>query len=271
MKRCATACAAVIVTLFVSGVAAAEGSPDGPTIAKRMQAALEPSRPSIRQLAIEVSAQHGENARWTAGQARKRINGRNQMVTVMLAPEDVQGISFLVQEGADGDTGDHTVHIYLPSLRRTRTLTGVSAYEAFLGSDFTYADLGFESMHATYSLLKSGEKNGAAAYEIQAVPVNRWYYQRIVSWVDEKTLLPIERTYYGPDNEIWKIESIERVTAINGVPTPLRFVMKDQEADGQTEIIVSGVRYDAEIPDTIFDPAALRDAVSSPLWQGLGR
>lgn len=270
MQRHTATFLASAIALVLSAAAHAADAPDGPTIAKHMRAALEPGRASVRQLVIEVSAEHGENARWTAGQARKRVKGRHQMLTVMLAPKDVEGIAFLVQEGGNGAPGGHTVNIYLPSLRRTRTLTGVSAYEAFLGSDFTYADLGFESTRATYSLLKSGERDGAAGYEIQAIPANPWYYKRIVTWVNAKTFLPAIRTYYGPDGEPWKVERIEGVTTIDGVPTPLRFVMKDEEAGGQTTITVSGVRYDAEIPDTIFDPAKLRDAVSSPLWRGLG-
>jgi outer membrane lipoprotein-sorting protein len=254
--------------LAFSALPAAAEAPDGATIASRMQAALQPARPSVRQLAIEVSAQHGENARWTAGQARKWINGRSQMVTVMLAPQDVQGISFLVLESSDGD---HTIHMYLPSLRRTRMLTGVSAYEAFLGSDFTYADLGFESIRATYTLLGTGTLNGVEAYQLQVIPANTWYYQRIVARVNSKTMLPIDLTYYGPDNERWKVERVEQVTTIDGVATPLRFVMKDEATGGETAIVVSGVRYDAEIPDSLFDPTMLPEALSSPVWRGLSR
>jgi outer membrane lipoprotein-sorting protein len=255
--------------LVFSALPAAAQAPDGAAIASRMHAALQPARPSVRQLTIEVSAQRGENARWTAGQARTRINGRNQMVTVMLAPEDVQGISFLVQESSDA--GDHTMHIYLPSLRRTRMLTGVSAYEAFLGSDFTYADLGFESIRAKYTLLGSGTADGVEAYQLQAIPANPWYYQRIVTRVNTKTMLPIDLTYYGPDNERWKVERVEEVTSIDGVATPLRFVMKDEDTGGQTTIVVSGVRYDADVPNSLFDPAMLPEALSSPVWQGLNR
>jgi outer membrane lipoprotein-sorting protein len=190
------------------------------------------------------------------------------MVTVMLAPQDVQGISFLVLESSDGD---HTIHMYLPSLRRTRMLTGVSAYEAFLGSDFTYADLGFESIRATYTLLGTGTLNGVEAYQLQVIPANTWYYQRIVARVNSKTMLPIDLTYYGPDNERWKVERVEQVTTIDGVATPLRFVMKDEATGGETAIVVSGVRYDAEIPDSLFDPTMLPEALSSPVWRGLSR
>jgi hypothetical protein len=47
--------------------------------------------------------------------------------------------------------------------------------------------------------------------------------------------------------------------------------MKDEATGGETAIVVSGVRYDAEIPDSLFDPTMLPEALSSPVWRGLSR
>jgi hypothetical protein len=43
--------------------------------------------------------------------------------------------------------------------------------------------------------------------------------------------------------------------------------MEDVQERGITELTLEQVRYDADIPDTLFDPAQLPRVAESPLWQ----
>lgn len=60
------------------------------------------------------------------------------------------------------------------------------------------------------------------------------------------------------------------VTTIDGVPTPIRIVMKDLQAKTSTVQQIDNVKYDGEIPDALFDPMKLPAAADSPLWQPSG-
>jgi len=42
--------------------------------------------------------------------------------------------------------------------------------------------------------------------------------------------------------------------------------MRDELAGSSSELRVDLVSYDADPPDALFDPKALRDAVDSPVW-----
>jgi hypothetical protein len=155
-------------------------------------------------------------------------------------------------------------------LRRIRQLVGVDAYEHFLGTDFTYADLGFVRLHPQYRLLGEENHGGKETYKIEeSVPKERAYYSRVVTWVDKGTLLPVQRDYYDVAGVLWKTETFE-VTTIDGVPTPIRIVMKDLQGKTSTEQQISNVRYDVDIPDAIFDPMKLPVAANSSLWQPSG-
>ena len=259
----------ILMTLLVCWtVPAAAAPPDAMTVVKQMKAALEPARPSVRQLTLTVSAHQGENARWTAVEARKSIGGHDYILLVMLAPVDIKGLAWLIQAGQGGKSD--TEWMYMPTIRRTRKLTGPDAYQSFLGSDFTHSDLGFETVRGTFKLLSSGTHDGVEAYQIEAIPADRWYYQRIVTWVNARTHLPMERTYYDPANELWKVERFQEVTDVDGLPIPLRIVMEDRQTGDTSQIEVTSVSYDVDVPAALFDAASLPTAASAPVWQKLG-
>lgn len=232
---------------------------------KKMKEIFEPVRPSTRKVIISMNDK-GETLQWTAGQARKELPDGKRMVMVMLEPESVRGIAYVVAEPKDKPG---TLWMYLPALRRVRGLTPVDAYEHFLGTDFTYADLGFVRLHEHYKLLGEENHAGVRAYKVEeVVPQERAYYSRIITWVAADSLLPLQRDYYDVAGALWKTELFEQVSIIDGVPTPLRIRMNDVQAGTSTEINVSEVRYGVDIPDAVFDPERLPQVVTHSLWKG---
>jgi len=88
-----------------------------------------------------------------AGQSRVRqihaysatdADGTDRQLLVFLAPADVRDTRFLTIDYEPGGKDDEQ-YMYLPALRKVRTIGssgGDSKTGAFLGSDFSYADIG---------------------------------------------------------------------------------------------------------------------------------
>jgi Outer membrane lipoprotein-sorting protein len=246
----------LVVSLLLALPAWAE-SPKPEALIEKMRAVVWPAQPSARKLTITVTAQQGDSTRWVAGQARKRSAGGGRMLTVVLSPEGVRGTAWLLQEGSP-----ETVQwVWEPFIRRVRKLIPVEGHQAFLSSDFTYADLGMVDLHSSFKLLGEEQKNGVRAYKIEEVPRSNWYYSRIVDWVDASSSFPLERDFYDPSNTLWKVETFEQVTAVDGVPTVLKRRMEDRQAGGNTVIDTSEVRYGADVPDSLFDSSKLPQAI----------
>jgi outer membrane lipoprotein-sorting protein len=261
----ATFAALVVVSTLV--VPAAAAPPDVRALVQRMKAALEPARPGVRRLTLTVD-QDGETSQLTVGEARKQMSGGAWRILLSaLAPSGIQGTSYLVQEG--GPARD-TQWLYLPYVRRVRTVASTEAYSAFLNSDFTYADLGFVGTGATYTLLGEGAARGAKTYRIQAVPKETWYYSRWVTTIDAETGMPISRDIYDTGNHLWKRQRWERVTVIDGVALPTQISMEDVQARSRSDIRVTGADYDASLPDTLFDPEQLPAAGRAAVWSTVG-
>ena len=190
------------------------------------------------------------------------------MVVALLAPKSMRGAAYLIEEPRNKPA---LLWVYLPALLRLRELLPVDAYEHFLGTDFTYADLGFVRLHENYKLLGEEEHDGVRAYKVEEqVPKERAYYSRLITWVATDSMLPLERDYYDVDGKLWKRELFDEVSVIDGIPTPLRIRMQDLQAKTSTELDVSEVRYDVDIPDSVFDPEHLPELAEHPLWNAYG-
>jgi hypothetical protein len=149
-----------------------------------------------------------------------------------------------------------------------REIVPVDTYERFLGTDFTYADLGLVRVHEHYHMLGVEEYHGQRAYKIEEkIPEERAYYSRIITWVAADSKLPLRREYYSVAGELWKTEKFTDVTTIDGVRSPLRITMQDVKDKTSTELRFEQVEYNAEVPDTLFDPKQLTQAVEAPMWQ----
>lgn len=255
--------AGLIAGLFMSAPSRALAQDPVMDVVKKMKEVFEPVRPSTRTVALTLTA-GGETIWWVAREALKQFPDGSRLVLVMLEPPEVQGNAYLIWEPEDKSSA---VWTYLPVLRRVRELVGVDAYEHFLGTDFTYADLGFVRLHPQYRWLGEEAHGGKQTYKIEeGVPQERAYYSRVITWVSKDSLLPVQRDYYDVAGRLWKTEVFEEET-IDGVPTPVRIQMTDLQGKSSTELQVRDVRYDVEVPDALFDPLALSTAASSPMWQ----
>ncbi len=253
----------LIAILFASAPSKALAQDPVMDVVKKMKEIFEPVHPSIRKVTITMTAD-GETSHWVALEARKQFPDGKRMVMVMVEPNEVKGNAYIIWEPKDKSSA---VWTYMPFLRRVRELMNVDAYEHFLGTDFTYADLGFVRLHPQYRLLGEEDHGGKKTYKIEEnVPKERTYYSRVMTWVSKDSMLPIQRDYYDVAGNLWKTEVFEE-EKIDGVPTPIRIQMRDLQSKSSTELRVSDVRNNVEVPDALFDPVKLPTAASSPVWQ----
>jgi hypothetical protein len=256
---------ALLALIAPRGGAAQDATPlDAAAIAQRMKAALEPPRSSTRKLTLSVSAEEGEATQMVAGQARDGRAKSGRALTVLLSPVDARGFAYLVEERSD--TKPEVQWLWVPAIRRVRKLVSVESNEAFLGSDFTYSDIGFIKRDVSYRLLGTEDHAGARAYKVESIPEQSWYLSRIITWVSVANSLPIERDFFDPAGALYKVERYSDVTAVDGVPTPLRIRMENVQTKSSTEMVVSELRYGVDLPPGLFDAEALRQAASAPSW-----
>jgi hypothetical protein len=82
-------------------------------------------------------------------------------------------------------------------------------------------------------------------------------------------MLPLRRDFYNQEGTLWKTERFQEVAVIDGTPTALRVGMEDKLTDSSSEMRLSEVRYDAPVPDELFDPQKLPQISKHPFWNGV--
>ncbi len=257
-----------VAFLGVLGTAgpASAAQPSADEIIAQMKAALEPTKPSLRRMNLTVR-QGGEQTRFNLVQARKALPDGNRSLTVLLAPDDAKGLAYLVAERPPGQ--ENVEWLYIPVVRRVRQLVPAENYTRFMDTDFSYADMGFLDLHATNRLLGTETVGKRQAYKVESVPgstTKQWYFSRVVTLIDAETLLPIKREFYSPSNMLFKVESFDDVSRIDGVPTALKINMQDIPGGSSSEIKVTDVSYDVDLPEDVFGPEKLSSIADAALW-----
>jgi hypothetical protein len=245
--------------------AAAQSASSVQSLLQQLKDAYEVARPNTRTVTITVG-DLGESVKFVGRQARKQLADGKWVAMVMVAPASIKGTAFLIHEPTD-KSKRAVVWTYAPTINRVRRLAPIEAYDHFMDTDFTFADLGFVRVHNQYTLIDEEERDGVKAFKIEEkIPAEQMYYGRVVTWVNAANHLPIAREYYDGANALWKTEHFDAATAIEGVPTVLHIQMKDVQAGTTTNLTVSDVRYDVPVPDSIFDPQQLGKLADHPFW-----
>ena len=230
-----------------------------------MKAAMEPDQPSVRKLTFVVSGTQGEPARWVAYQVRKNLRDGKRTLTVFLEPESVKGIALLTWERKDQPTLDF---VYLAPARRIVKNADLEALQ-LLYSEFNFADIGVITPGDTQvTLLGSDQHAGKRTMKVQEVPRAPRSYARTVTWFVADSSLPVEREFYDATDAVVKTERFD-FEVIDGASIATRTRIDNKVDGGNSEMQVSDVRSDIDIPDTLFDPTRLGQVADDPFWQTL--
>jgi hypothetical protein len=204
----------------------------------------------------------------TNRQGRQRIRtlesfskdyGRDRKgIMIFLAPADVKGTMYLSWEYENPGREDDK-WLYMPALRKDRRISGTSRNEYFMGSDFTYDDMGRRHPEKDAQRLLGEEAvNGFDCWKIECVPVDpSETYTRRIAWVTREAYLVIKAEYYDKDGLLktfaaldvheqdgfWNVYVCEMINAVTG---------------HRTEMKMDSVRYNTGLDDALFTVATLQ-------------
>jgi Outer membrane lipoprotein-sorting protein len=102
-------------------------------------------------------------------------------------------------------------------------------------------------------LVGTETRDGKKVYKLEDHPINHPYYSKVISYVATDSLLPVERDFYDRAGKLFKIEHCT-IETVDGVPTITKIVMKNVQSGGSSEMDVTKVIRNKQIPADIFDP-----------------
>jgi hypothetical protein len=241
--------------------------PSGIVCLTNMKNVIEPRRQTLRRVVINTMDSEGKTNEFVIGQAYKNLTDEKQMVLTFLEPEGMKGVVYLFKEREN----NLKTWVYLTSIRRVREISAPKAdqpYENFLTTDFTVSDIGFATVPQVCQLSKAKKHAGKNAYKVEEkIPGEAVYYSRIITWVGADDFSPIQRDYYNAAGELWKSLFFKNIVTIDKATIPLLLQMKDLQRGTTTDLIITDVVNDVNIPDDLFIPQEMSKVADSPLWK----
>ncbi|MFZ5430633.1 MAG: outer membrane lipoprotein-sorting protein [Bacteroidota bacterium] len=204
------------------------------------------------ELVMTLVNSRGEQRVRNLKQFMKNDGKSEKKIMFFMAPADVRNTSFMNWSYADGRDDDQW--IYLPALKRTKRISSDGKSDYFMGSDFTYDDLGDRHPDEdNHKLLREETIGGEACYVVESTPKSGGYmYSKTITWVMKESYLGLKREFYDQKGNLLKTLSIKKFEKISGIWTILETEMHNVQKSHKTLMNFSDVRYNKGIPDSQF-------------------
>ncbi len=199
-----------------------------------------------------INSQGNERVR-TIKQFIKDFGKVEKKIMFFMSPADVRNTSFVnwsyTEEGKDDDQW-----IYLPALKKVKRISSSSKSDYFMGSDFTYDDLGDRQPEADiHKLIREEKFNGEQCYVVESVPKDEEYmYSRTVTWIIKDKWIGLKKEFYDEDEDLLKILSVKKFENIKGLWIILQSEMVNVQKKHTTKMQLSEVKINSGIPDRQF-------------------
>jgi outer membrane lipoprotein-sorting protein len=209
------------------------------------------------ELTMKLTNKHGEQRVRMLKQYLKDDGSTEKKIMYFISPADVRGTSFMSWSYSNGDDDDQW--IYLPALKRTKRISSDGKSDYFMGSDFTYDDLGDRHPDQDkHNLLRDEILQGKECYVVESIPVDKEYmYSKTITWVMKDSFLGLKREFYDDDGSLLKILSINNYDKIEGFWTILETEMKNVQKDHSTMIEFKNVKINQGIADSKFSERSM--------------
>lgn len=183
--------------------------------------------------------------------------GVSGAVIIFHSPASVEGTRFLT---ISHEEGGNDQWIYLPALKRVRRIAASEEDAEFMGTDFTYSDLGGEVIDAAHTFLREETLGGERTWVVLSIPTadSGSGYSRLIQWVSQEKLLPIKVEFYDRDGELLKINTMTRVEQVQGRWTVISNEMRNVQTGHSTTLEMQRFVYDEQLPDSLFSTNFLR-------------
>jgi len=147
-------------------------------------------------------------------------DGTEKRIIKFLSPPEVKGTGILI---FDYEQQSDDMWVYLPALRKTRRIVSGEKSKAFMGSEFSNADMtapGIDDF--SYEILGEETIDGQLCWKIRSVPAgpdqeDEYGYAKSISFISKNGYIVRETRYFDYSGELFKIIKTEEITLLDEI------------------------------------------------------
>ncbi|MFO7965825.1 MAG: outer membrane lipoprotein-sorting protein [Desulfobacterales bacterium] len=224
---------------------------------------LEPEETMVRDIHVNIKFQNDTTMEWEACEIRKTIDDEKKILIMIREPEPLYGFTILIREPLKQRAIN--TWVYAPSLNRIRRINNIFTYEPFLGTDFTYTDIGFIDPWADHELMPDHDEKKEDIVVLKSIPRSSAYYSKIITFVSADNFMPVKRYYYDIGGDLWKtLVFSDAKMDPDGNVISFTMEMFDHFEKTSTEWVAKRSEVKDDISNAYFTPEKLPEVKNAP-------
>lgn len=220
--------------------------PDGDTRISEIQMILTSKNGNVRERKI-VSRSMDE------GKITKQV-------MFFTYPKDVKGTGFLTidydEVGKDDDQW-----LYLPAMKKSRRISGSSSKtDYFMGSDFTYDDIGDRNVDEdNHKFLREESVDGIDCYVVESTPKNPAdeVFSKKIMWIRKDNFIAVKGDYYDKMGHLQRQFKASDISQVDGFWTVGTMHIDNVQTKHSTELLFTNIKYNAKVDPKDFSVGRL--------------
>ena len=249
----------ILITLALM-LAATLSAQSGYDIMKKADEVAEP-KTSSSTATLTIHSKKGSDRIREVIMKSKDYGDVEKSVIVFTTPKDVAGTGYLTFDYEEEDK-DSDNWLYMPAMKKTRRIasSGSESEGSFMGTDFTYQDMGDRSLNKyTYNLLGEETVYGVACYKVECISkAHTEKDPRFISYIGKADYILRKCEFYDRQDTLHRVLTCTDFTTIKGFTTAQKMKMENVQSGTWSLIESKNIQYDeGDIDDSLFTVAAL--------------
>ena len=169
-------------------------------------------------------------------------------------PNDVKGTGFLTVD-YDDISKDDDKWLYLPAMKKTRRISGKSSKtDYFMGSDFTYDDVGERNVDEdTHTLLREEKVDGVDCWVVESVPKKSdEIFSKKVMWIRKDCLIAAKVEYYDKLGKLHRFLKVEKVAQVDGFWAIAKMRLDNVQTNHKTILEFNDLKFNIPLDAKTF-------------------
>lgn len=245
---------AILVLIFGLGISSNVSAQelDGKQIVEKVYNRPAPSDQTAT-LTMTLTNRSGSTRVRTIKQFTKDLGKVEKSIMFFQAPADVKNTSFMSWT-YDDDIKSDDQWIYLPTLKKTKRISSDSKSDYFMGSDFTYDDLGDRKLEDdTHTLIGEETMDGKECYIVESVSNDEEYmYSKTKTWIIKEHFIGFKKEFYDEDGDLLKVLHIKEYKDFDGFLIINLSEMENVQKNHRTTMDLDNINITDKIKESMF-------------------
>lgn len=204
-------------------------------------------------LTMTLTNRSGSERVRTIKQFTKDLGKVEKSIMFFQAPADIKNTSFMNWTYEDDNKSDDQ-WIYLPALKKTKRISSDSKSDYFMGSDFTYDDLGDRKLEDdTHRLIGEETIDGKECYVVESVSNDEEYmYSKTKTWIIKEHFIGFKKEFYDEDGDLLKVLHIKEYKDFDGFLIINLSEMVNVQKNHRTTMDLSNINITDKLKESLF-------------------